>query len=283
MSILYINYNGQLIREDQPIHTVNNRAFRYGDGLFETMLWKNGDIRFLNFHVERLQESMNLLKLDNPNGFDTYFIKTKTEELVRKNSMIGQEVRVRLSIFRNGEGLYTPQNNEPSYIFQISKVEKVTENNKLGLIVDLYTEHKKPYSELAKVKSNNAMIYVLAGVFKRNQGVDEVLLLNQEGHLCEASASNIFILFDKTIYTPALNQACIDGVMRRVVMDMAEDEGMNVVEAQINPEIMKKADEIFCTNAIQGVQWVMGYKQKRYFNKVSRMFQQKLLTWNYDE
>ena len=85
------------------------------------------------------------------------------------------------------------------------------------------------------------------------------------------------------LYTPALNQGCIDGVMRRVVMDMAEEEGIPVVEAQISPEIMKTADELFCTNAVQGIQWVMGYKQKRYFNKLSRILQEKLLTWSYDK
>ena len=107
--------------------------------------------------------------------------------------------------------------------------------------------------------------------------------MNQEGFLCEALTSNIFVYYDKVLYTPALNQGCIDGVMRRVVMDMAEDEGIPVVEAQISPEIMKKADELFCTNAVQGIQWVMGYKQKRYFNKISRILQEKLRTWNYNK
>jgi branched-chain amino acid aminotransferase len=94
--------------------------------------------------------------------------------------------------------------------------------------------------------------------------------------------SNIFVYYEKVLYTPALSEGCIEGVMRRVVMDMAQDEGIEVVEAQISPEIMKRADEIFCTNAVQGVQWVMGYKQKRYFNKISRILQEKLQHWNYD-
>jgi branched-chain amino acid aminotransferase len=69
--------------------------------------------------------------------------------------------------------------------------------------------------------------------------------------------------------------------MRRVVMDIAASEGIPVVEAQISPEIMKQADEIFCTNAVQGIQWVMGYKQKRYFNRISRILQERLTSWKY--
>src|SRR5690606_33261241 len=89
----------------------------------------------------------------------------------------------------------------------------------------------------------------------------------------------IFIYYEKTLYTPALTEGCVAGIMRTVVMKMAEHEGIPVVEAQISPEIMKEADEIFCTNSVQGGQWVMGYKQKRYFNKISRILQEKLQTW----
>lgn len=279
----YINYNGSLVLEDHTIFTANSRAFRYGDGIFETMLYKDGAIRFLDFHIERLQRSMQRLCIDSFGKFDAYFLKSAIDELIRKNNMLGQRVRVRLIVFRQGEGLYAPESNAAGYIFQVESFKEPAKDKKTGLIIDLYTENKKPFGDLSDIKSNNSLIYVLAGLFKKKFDYDEVLILNQEGFLCEALTSNIFVYFEKTLYTPALNQGCIDGVMRRVVMDIAESEGIPVIEAQISPEIMKKADEIFCTNAIQGIQWVMGYKQKRYFNKISRTLQDKLNTWNYDK
>lgn len=279
MSNLFLNYNGKILSEETLLFNANDRALRYGDGIFETMLWKNGSIRFLDYHLERLHESMKLLRFNNPTAMDGFFIKSITEELIRKNNMIGQEVRVRLTVIRGGTGLYTPQSNMPHYILQVSRIPKQKEDSKVGLIVDLYTEVRKAYNEISMIKSNNALVYVLASEYKKQRGVDEVLLLNFEGYLCEATASNIFVMYDKKLYTPAINQGCVNGVMRRVVMDMAEDEGMEVIEAQISPEIMNQADEIFCTNAIRGIQWVMGYKQKRYFNKVSRIFQNKLENW----
>lgn len=279
MSLQYINFDGQFIAENQAVATIDNRALRYGDGLFETMLWKDGDIRFLDLHVNRLQQSMQTLQMEENTKFDAFFIRSKTEELIRKNNMLGQQVRVRLMVYRAGGGLYGPEINKPVYCLQVSRMPPVLRDKKLGLIVGLYTDFKKPYSGLSHLKSNNALIYVMAGLFKKKFAYDEVFVLNQEGYLCEALTSNLFVYYDKTLYTPALSEGCVDGVMRKVVMEMAEDEGIPVVEAQISPEIMKEADEIFCTNAVQGVQWVMGYKQKRYFNKISRILQEKLQTW----
>lgn len=283
MPIHYINHNGTIIPQDNAILNVNSRALRYGDGLFETMLYQNGEIRFLPFHVERLQRSMQKLALDNPQKYDIYFIKTITDELVRKNNMIGQKIRVRLIVYREGGGLYSPISNKTGFILQVDRVVDSLKDKKIGLIIGLYTEIKKPYSELSEIKSNNALVYVMAGLHKQKFDFDDVLILNQEGYLCEALSSNVFVYYEKTLYTPAINQGCINGVMRRVVMDIAESEGIPVIEAQINAEIMKKADEIFCTNAVQGIQWVMGYKQKRYFNKISRVLQEKLATWSYDQ
>lgn len=282
MPIHYINHNGTLVPQETNILTVESRAFRYADGLFETMLYQNGEIRFLPFHIERLQQSMEKLHLDNPQRFDEYLLKSMTDELIRKNNMIGQKVRVRLIVYREGAGLYAPISNKAGFTLQVDRVSESLKNKKLGLIIGLYDEYRKPFSDLSHIKSNNALIYVMAGLFKQKFDYDDVLLLNQEGYLCEGLSSNIFVYFEKTLYTPALNQGCINGVMRRVVMDIAEAEGIPVVEAQINPEILKKADEIFCTNSVNGIQWVMGYKQKRYFNKITRVLQDKLINWSYE-
>ena len=283
MSIHYINFDGQIIPESQPIAGADSRALRYGDGLFETMLWKDGDIRFLDLHVERLQGAMQTIQLEEATKFDVFFIRSKTEELIRKNNMLGQQARVRLIVYRAGGGLYAPETNRPVYCLEVSRIQTSLRDKKLGLIVDLYTEFKKPYSDLSHLKSNNALVYVLAGLYKKKFAYDEVFLLNQEGFLCEGLTSNIFVYYEKVLYTPALTEGCVAGVMRKVVMDLAERENIPVVEAQISPEIMKQADEIFCTNATQGVQWVMGYKQKRYFNKISRILQDKLQAWSYEE
>ncbi|MFD2744377.1 MULTISPECIES: aminotransferase class IV [Sphingobacterium] len=278
----YINANGNLVAENSPIIAIENRAFRYGDGVFETMLWRDGDIRFLAQHVQRLQHALQMLHIEDFVLYDAYFIRSKTEELIRKNNLVGKDVRIRLIVHRAGDGLYAPKTNKSAYTLQADLLTAPSKDKKVGLIVGLYTEYKKAYSELSKLKSLNALVYVTAGLFKNKFGYDDVLLLNQEGYLCESLTSNVFVYYDKTLYTPAISEGCVQGVMRQVVMDMANEEGIPVVEAQISPDIMNEADEIFCTNAVQGIQWVMGYKQKRYFNRIARVMQDKLKNFTYD-
>lgn len=278
MPVHYIDFNKQLVPEKEAIITAENRAFRYGDGLFETMRWMDGDIRFLSHHVSRLQDGMRMLQLEHPAAFDAHFIRSRAADLIRKNGLEGQHVRVRLQVYRDGGGLYSPQQNQAAYVMSVAKLDPDDVNHrKIGLIVDVYSEFRKPYSELSKLKSANSLVYVMAGLYRKKNGLDDVLILNQEGFLCESLSSNIFIWYGKKLYTPALSEGCIDGVMRKVVIEMALENGLEVIEAQISPAIMSQADEIFHTNAIHGVQWVMGYKQKRYFNLISRMLQEKLL------
>lgn len=281
MAIHYINYNGTIVPENETIFDVDNRAFRYGDGLFETMLWQNGDIRFLPYHIERLQKGLQLLQMEDWELYDAFFVRSKVEELMRKNNMVGRQARVRLIVYRSGGGLYSPESNKSAFTLQVSPLAPLhSDNKKVGLIIGLYEDFKKSYSDLSHLKSLNAQIYVLAGIYNKRHRFDEVFLLNQEGNLCESLVSNIFIYYQKTLYTPALSEGCVAGVMRRVVMELAAQEGIPVVEAQINPGILKEADEIFCTNAVKGIQWVMGYKQKRYFNMVSRQLQEKLVSFS---
>lgn len=277
MPVHYIDFNNKLLPEKETILTADNRAFRYGDGLFETMRWMDGKIRFLHHHLDRLQEGMRMLQLERAVAFDEQFVQTRAEALIRKNNLEDQHVRLRLQVYRDGGGLYSPQQNNAAYIMTASRLDPDdVKHRKLGLIIDVYTEYSKPASELSKLKSVNALVYVMAGLYRKKKGLDDVLLLNQDGFLCESLSSNVFVWYDKKLYTPALSEGCIDGVMRKVVIEMAVDSGLEVIEAQISPDILNEADEIFHTNAIHGVQWVMGYKQKRYFNRISRMLQEQL-------
>jgi len=279
MNEKYINYNGSLILEHQTIVSGSNRSLRYGDGLFETMRWMGNDIRFLTYHVERLQSGMQYLQLEGWQKWDAYFIREKAAELVKKNRL-GTDARIRLNVFRAGGGLYSPETNQSNYILEATELAPDGyQLNKTGVIIDVYREHKKSMNSFSHIKSNNALLYVLAGIERKRLGCDDMLILNSEGFLCESLSSNIFIWYQKTLYTPALSEGCIAGVMRRVIIEMAQENGIEVVEAQISPEILHEADELFLTNAIHGIHWVMGYKKKRYFNHLSKKLQDKLAKW----
>lgn len=276
MAKQFMNFNGQIIPSDQEVLSVNNRGFRYGDGLFESMRYMNGAIKFPELHIDRIQKGMKVLKLDNNMLIDSWFLREKVEELARRNKT-GPDARLKLTIFRDSEGLYTPSSNKMAYVLesQMLSESQYTFNQK-GLIIDVYDELTKPVNILANLKTCNSLVYVLAGVYKKQHALDEVMILNQHGFLCESISSNVFVVYDRKLYTPALNEGCIGGVMRQVVMRLAKEYGIELIEAQVNPDILNEADEVFITNASKGIQWVMGYNNKRYFNEVGKFLSEKL-------
>src|SRR5690606_23906135 len=161
MPVHFIDFNTNFIPEQEAVLTADNRAFRYGDGLFETMRWMDGDIRFLQHHLARLHEGMRMLKLESAKRFDEDFIRSRASELIKKNGLENHHVRIRLQVYRAGGGLYSPQQNNAAYIMEVSKLDPDdVKHRKVGLIIDVYDEFRKPYSELSKLKSSNALVYV---------------------------------------------------------------------------------------------------------------------------
>ncbi len=279
----YFNYNGTLIESGDKVIDIHNRSFRYGDGLFESMRWENGDIPFLDYHIERLTKGTKILKLEGEKLLDSFFIRQQVIQLVKRNNLQGP-VRIRLSVFREGGGLYSPETNKAAFLIEAAALNVlVNSHNSAGIIIDIFKDHKKPINDFSQLKSNNALLYVMAGIYRKSLGFDEVILLNENGFLCEASGSNVFVWYQNALYTPALSEGCVDGVMRRVVMEVALKNDIQVIEAQINPGILNEAEELFITNAVHGVQWVLGYKKKRFFNKLSKDLQLKIEKWKSDK
>ena len=275
MPPVYINFNGEILPADSILLTIANRAFRYGDGLFESMRVMKGKLKFPELHAERLQKGMKVLKIDGYSQADSWFLKEKVEELARRNKI--KHGRLRLTVFRDAEGLYAPTQNKMAYCLEIQPIEEPRYFlNERGLIMDVYTELPKPLNWLSNIKTCNSLIYVMAGIYKQQNKLDDVFLINQNRFLCEANSSNIFVWYQNHLYTPALSEGCVEGVMRRVVIQLALDNNIPVTEAQINPEILNQADEVFLTNATKGIQWVMGYGVKRYFNRISKALMDEL-------
>jgi len=271
-----INFNTQLISEDVAVFTNKNRAFRYGDGIFESVKIINGNPCFLKFHIQRLKESMTILKMKVPDFFSEIFFSEELKKLLNENK-ISEGGRARITIFRNDGGLYTPYECSVSYIIE---AEPMDENkfvlNPKGLKIDLYEEIKKPINKLSNIKSNNALIFVLASIFKMEKELDDCIILNENGHLTEATSSNLFIMKKKEIFTPPLNEGCIAGVMRNVVILLANENGFEVKECSLNSEDLFSADEVFLTNAIAGIRWVGAFQRRRYYNSVASFLTDKL-------
>lgn len=272
----FINHNGIILAADQPLFTISNRAFCYGDALFETIRIANDNPQFLKEHIERLLVGMDVLKMENNYFFSEEFFEKAIKELAEKNN-IASDGRVKLTVYRNQGGFYTPEDNTVSYLIEVTAlVTKGYEINAKGYTVDLYTDVKKSQSPLASIKSANSAIYVMAGIHKKKNALDECVLVNDNGSITEAISSNIFAVKNGVLYTSPIADGCIDGVMRKKIIEIAQANRIAVYELSIMQNILLGADELFLTNAINGIRWVVAYKQKRYFNTTSKKLLEKL-------
>ncbi|MES2276796.1 MAG: aminotransferase class IV [Bacteroidota bacterium] len=269
MQPTFINFNDEILPADTKVMNVANRAFKYGDGLFESMRLMKGQVKFADMHADRLQRGMKALKIDGYSQMDTWFLKDRVDTLASRNKC--KHGRVRLTVYRDAGGLYAPSQNKHGFCMEVQPMDEPRYFlNEKGLIMDVFTELGKPLNYLSNIKSCNALTYVMAGIYKNQQKLEDVFILNQNKFLCEASSSNVFVWYQNHLYTPALSEGCVEGVMRQVVINLALKNKIPVTEAQISPEILYEADEVFLTNATRGIQWVMGYGVKRYFNKLSK-------------
>lgn len=271
----FFNYNGQLYTENSKVFGASNRAFRYGDGLFETMRMMDGNLMYFKYHMERLFKGMDVLKIQYHKAFDPEFIASEIFSLARANK-IYKNARIRFSIFREDGGWYTPDKNTFQYLIEIQGLEESQYNAEKGLIVDVYKDLRKDFSAISALKTINALPYVLAGVFRKENQLDECILLNRDGNLVESISSNVFLVKDNKVYTPSISEGCIDGVMRKVVIELLKKKKIALYESKLPAALLEQSDEIFLTNTIKGIQSVVGIGPKRYFSKLSKDLLQEL-------
>ncbi len=276
MSPHQLCYNGEFYSEDTALFSADNRAFRYGDSLFETLHCNGTQIQFFEEHLDRLQLGMRQIDMEIPTGFsDT--IETKIKKLITKNkSFLG--TRIRLSVFRNAGGLYAPSTNEISYLIESSKLESPHYFlNKKGLKIGIFEGYIKETNSLSSFKTGNSFPFILAGLRKNEKKWDDCLLLNERLNLVEGISSNLFIMKDGVLSTPSIESGAVNGIMREQIIQIALDLGITVYDdCMIKPEQLEEADEIFLTNAIVGIRWVVAYEERRYFNRISKILIEEL-------
>lgn len=274
--LAYINYNGELLSSGVPAIGSSNRAFLYGDALFETMHANGTEVQFFDLHFTRLTKGAKKLYFDLPSTFSSAFLQNEIRRLVQKNRSF-KGSRIRVSLFRNDGGFYAPTTNQCSYIIEQSPIISANyQLNTNGLVVDIFEGIKKPVNLLAEIKSANALLFVLAGIYKTNNQLDDCLLLNENGNIIEAISSNLFLFSNNILYTPPLKDGCLPGIMRSVIVSIAQKEKIEVQQISISYADLEQAEEVFLSNAVSGIRWVLGFKSKRYFNQRAKFLIDKI-------
>jgi len=271
-----INYNGNILKsEDNLLH--NNRAFLYGDAVFETIKTINDKILFLEEHYFRLMASMRIVRMEIPMDFTMEYLENQIVAVLKSNNF-NVAARVRVTIYRDSDGFYLPKTNKISYIITAKSIESsVYKIENKNYEVDLFKDFHISKNLLSTLKTTNKLINITGSIFAKENGFDNCLLLNEEKNIVEALNGNVFILMNNKLITPTISDGCINGIMRKKILSLVrKNNEIEVLEQSISPFELQKADELFITNVITGVQPVTKYRKKEFVTKLSNKLIEEL-------
>jgi branched-chain amino acid aminotransferase len=259
-----INFNG--ILQDSDTNLLDqNRGFLYGDGVFETLKIVDGKILFFEDHYFRLMAAMRIVRMEIPMNFTLEYLEEQVLSLVKKNK-IEQSARARITVYRNNGGFYLPTNNTVSFLIQTSGIESpVYSISEKEYEVDLYKDFYIPKQLLSTLKTTNKMIHVTGSIYAKENDLDNCILLNDSKNVVEALQGNLFMRMGNRLITPPISEGCLNGIMRKQILSLAKKEtNLEVLEQVISPFDLQKADELFVTNVIRGIQPITKYRKKEF-------------------
>ena len=273
-----VNFNGLLVSSQEQSWS-NNRSFLYGDGVFETLKIVNQKVLFLEDHYFRLMASMRIVRMEIPMNFTMEYLETQILNTAIANKC-SDSARVRITVYRNEGGYYLPETNQISFIIQAKSLpNSLYSYESIPYEVDLYKDFYIAKQLLSTLKTTNKIIHVTGSIFAQENGFQNCLLLNDEKNVVEALQGNIFILLDGKLITPPITDGCLNGIMRKKIISLAKSiENIEMIEASISPFDLQKAEELFITNVIKGIQPITKYRKKEYSTNLAKKLTEKLNT-----
>lgn len=271
------NFNGTFLEQEQLL-SINNRGYAYGDALFETIKASYGKLFFWEDHYFRLMASMRIMRMEIPMTFTMEFLEEQIIKTLKAANFDTAPARVKLFVHRNEGGLYLPNTNAISFIITAKQIEADFYTFQDGFYeVDLFKDHYVSPSLLSTLKTNNKALNVVGSIYAKENKLNNCFVLNTNKHVIEALNGNIFVVKGNTIKTPPIGDGCLKGVMRKQIMEVLKTlPEYELVEESVSPFELQKADEIFITNVIVGIQPVTKYRKKLFNTEVSRTILQKL-------
>lgn len=262
-----INHNGSLAEQESE-HALNkNRAFGYGDGLFDTLKFSGGEVQFLEEHYFRLMSSMRMLRMKIPAAFTLEAYDEEIRKTLEANGMTG-EARVRVNFYRANGGGYAPRTNRSEFLIE---VEELSLQGDTELEIELFKDFHLASGLLSTIKTNNRIVNVLGSIFARENDIQNAVLINEKKELVGVTDANLFLVKGRTIRTPALQCGCINGIMRKKIIEAVQkSQEFEIEETSISPFELLKADEVFLSNSLMGIQSVSRYRKKTFGKEIAQ-------------
>lgn len=273
-----INDNGTLVNNDDVSLNPMNRGLLYGDGVFETIKAVHGKLLFWEDHYFRLMASMRILRMEIPMDFTPEYLEEQLVKTLRANDLMEKPARIRITVYRKGGGAYLPEERGVGY-YSYTKEISTPFYTLLDTPyeVELYKDHYVNADILSTLKTTNKVIHVIGSIFAEDNGYDNCLLINSNKNVVEALQGNLFLVKGTHIKTPPLEDGCLRGIIRKQLIAIVPlMKEYTFEEASISPFELQKADELFITNTIIGIQPITKYRKKTYTHRVASALLQKL-------
>lgn len=273
-----VNHNGIIKNQEEIRLEPYNRGLLYGDGVFETLKAVNGKILFWEDHYFRLMAAMRILRMEIPMEFTPEFLEDQLKKTIDASGFISSTCRVRITVYRSGGGTYLPEERGVEYYAFVKEHSDpfYTLNDK-PYEVELYKDHYVNADLLSTLKTTNKILHVTGSIWSQENGYDNCLLVNNKKNIVEALQGNIFLVKGNKIKTPPVSEGCLRGIIRKQLIEiiglMPEYE---IEESEISPFELQKADELFITNTIIGIQPITKYRKKTFTIEVTRDLLKKL-------
>ncbi len=269
-----INFNGNLVGQSNE-NIEQNRGFLYADAVFETLKVLEGKILFLEDHYFRLMASMRIIRMEIPIDFTLDYMETEILKTTKALNLIN--ARVRLTVFRNGEGKYLPEKRSVGFVIVAEAAETIYTNTKETYEMELFKDFHVSKHLLSTLKTTSCLVNITASIFAEENNYDNCFLINDDKNIIEAINGNIFMVQNNTIYTPPLSDGCKNGIIRKKIIEIiSKSNDYKFEERSISPFELQKADEIFITNIAVGIQSVTKYRKKSYTKVVANNLLVKL-------
>lgn len=246
---MQVNINGELSSVEEARISPLDRGYLYGDGIFETMRSYGDEIFKLDEHLDRLYASAQAILLEIP--YSKEELISEIERTLQANNLVGEDAYIRLS-FSRGEakiGIDPTVDVEPTLMIITKPLTppspKLYEEG--WEVITVPTRRNQVAAVSPRIKSCNFLNNILAKAEAKLAGVDDGIMLNQQGFVTEGTVSNIFVVKDGILKTPPLSAGILAGITRRIVMDTADQLGITVEEENLTRHDFYTADEAFAT------------------------------------
>lgn len=251
--------NGKYILEQDAKLEHNDRGFLLSDGIFETMRAYDGKISGLSYHYERLKKSARYL--DIPFAMTLQDFVNVANKLLEKNGLSGKSASLRVTLTRGTgpRGLLPPENVVPTLMFAAFPFSPAIAKP-LKVVISKFRRNE--FSPLSNIKSLCYLDNIIARRDAAKEGADECILLNTKNNVACASVANIFIVTERGIITPKLEDGVLPGITRQLIIKICRENSFPIYEETISETDLMNAKEVFFTNRLIEIQPVMQINSK---------------------